>query len=272
MRLVTLNNLRLAQSFVDYMKGKGITILLESHHEGEIGLILPDETQQQYVIQELQVFLLNPTDQKYLVASWENGNEQSKLTKDRHYYPSFSLTVSPLVLVITTITFLFYLFQQIYGDDIALLYFGFPDTYEEYFQLWRYITPIFLHFSISHIVFNLLWWWYLGGMIERNAGKGKLLEITLLSAILSNYCESIVFGVNFGGLSGVIYGLMAYCWLIGVKKVKKGIYLENAMMILILFWLIAGYAGWLGPVANTAHLVGLLVGLCLAIKDSLIKR
>ena len=37
-------------------------------------------------------------------------------------------------------------------------------------QIWRIITPIFLHFSILHIFFNMYWLYELGGQIE----KGKV--------------------------------------------------------------------------------------------------
>lgn len=34
------------------------------------------------------------------------------------------------------------------------------------FEFWRYFTHALMHFSLMHILFNLLWWWYLGGAVE----------------------------------------------------------------------------------------------------------
>ncbi len=42
-----------------------------------------------------------------------------------------------------------------------------------------------MHFSLMHILFNLLWRWYLGGAVEKRLGSGKLIVITLISALLS---------------------------------------------------------------------------------------
>ncbi len=33
------------------------------------------------------------------------------------------------------------------------------------------------------ILFNLLWWWYLGGAVEKRIGSGKLVVITVISAL-----------------------------------------------------------------------------------------
>ena len=38
-----------------------------------------------------------------------------------------------------------------------------------------------LHFSLLHILFNLMWFWYLGGAVEKRLGSGKLLVIALIS-------------------------------------------------------------------------------------------
>ncbi|VED45788.1 Rhomboid protease glpG [Raoultella terrigena] len=35
------------------------------------------------------------------------------------------------------------------------------------FEVWRYFSHALMHFSLMHILFNLLWWWYLGGAVEK---------------------------------------------------------------------------------------------------------
>src|SRR5205814_225667 len=74
-------------------------------------------------------------------------------------------------------------------------------------QLWRLITPIFLHFSILHLIFNLFWLRDLGAMIETRRGSWRLLAIVLAAAVVGNLAEYAWSGPAFGGMSGVVYAL-----------------------------------------------------------------
>ena len=51
-------------------------------------------------------------------------------------------------------------------------------------------------------MFNLLWWWYLGGQIEQRLGSGKLFILLIVGAALPNIAEFFASGPRFGGLSG----------------------------------------------------------------------
>ena len=136
-------------------------------------------------------------------------------------------------------------------------------------QPWRLITPIWLHFGILHLVFNSLWWWELGRRIELQQSGQKLLWLLLLTAILSNLAQAWQ-GINlFGGLSGVIYGLLGYIWL--WDKLNKPVFLlPEGIVIFMLVWLVLGFTDVLamvgaGNMANMAHLGGLLSVLGLAL-------
>ena len=129
----------------------------------------------------------------------------------------------------------------------------------------RILTPAFFHFSLLHITFNTLWWWQLGGDIERQLGKGSLIHVLLLTAVVSNLGQFMVSGPNFGGLSGVVYGLFGYVWWLGWLLPEKCLSLSKPIIGFMLFWLLLGYTSFMPiNVANTAHLLGLISGCCLA--------
>ena len=48
-------------------------------------------------------------------------------------------------------------------------------------ELWRIWTPMFMHFSLLHILFNLLWVWMIGGAIERLQGTTHFILLVLFS-------------------------------------------------------------------------------------------
>jgi len=134
-------------------------------------------------------------------------------------------------------------------------------------EIWRLVTPMFMHFSVLHILFNLLWVWIVGSRMEPVQGSVSLLGLVLFSALSSNLAQYLVSGPMFGGMSGVVFALLGYSWLWDKRGGQPRIGLPPALMGMMLFWLALGFTGvlegvGLGAIANTAHLVGLLAGLC----------
>ncbi|HCO7977709.1 TPA: rhomboid family intramembrane serine protease GlpG, partial [Escherichia coli] len=163
--------------------------------------------------------------------------------------------------------------MQILGDQEVMLWLAWPFDPTLKFEFWRYFTHALMHFSLMHILFNLLWWWYLGGAVEKRLGSGKLIVITLISALLSGYVQQKFSGPWFGGLSGVVYALMGYFWLRGERDPQSGIYLQRGLIIFALIWIVAGWFDLFGmSMANGAHIAGLAVGLAMAFVDSLNAR
>ena len=136
-------------------------------------------------------------------------------------------------------------------------------------QLWRLITPIFLHFSALHIVFNMLWLWELGRRIEHKEGSLRYSAIVLAIGLGSNVIQSVFSQVGiFGGMSGVIYGLLGFCWLWSFWRPRDSYHIRPAVIGVMIGWLVLcffGFAALLGAgaVANAAHVGGLLVGMLL---------
>lgn len=112
-----------------------------------------------------------------------------------------------------------------YGGNVLA---GMAYNSSQYLQIWRWVSHAFLHFSLLHILFNLMWWWYLGGQMEKRLGTSKLLVLTIVSAVFSGWGQSLFSGANFGGLSGVVYALMGYVWLTGERAPERGISLPVA--------------------------------------------
>lgn len=76
-----------------------------------------------------------------------------------------------------------------------------------------------------------MWWWYLGGQVEKRLGAGKLLQIALVAAFMSGWAQSLFSGSNFGGLSGVVYALMGYVWWCGERAPQMGINMPRGLMV-----------------------------------------
>jgi GlpG protein len=135
-------------------------------------------------------------------------------------------------------------------------------------ELWRLITPIFLHFGMVHILFNMLWLYQLGSLIETIGSSKKLLMLIVVTGIFSNLLQYLIAGPRFGGMSGVIYGLLSYAWGMGRWQQGSLYYIDKGTFGFMMIWLVLCFFNIFGPVANYAHLGGLVIGIIWAKLES----
>ncbi len=131
-------------------------------------------------------------------------------------------------------------------------------------QVWRLVTPIFIHFGLLHVGLNMLWLWQLGSLIEHIRGAPLFAALVFISAIASNLSEFYVSGPVFGGMSGVIFALLGYLWMQGKFNPSFGVQLNPTLITMVMIWFVVCWSGVLElagiHIANTAHTVGLLSG------------
>ncbi len=136
-------------------------------------------------------------------------------------------------------------------------------------QYWRLITPAFLHFGWLHIVFNSLWLWELGGRVERVMGHLNMIGLFLAIALVSNLTQYQMGGPSvFGGMSGVVYGLLGFSWVAPLLQPAWRIQPSPAIMLFMVGWLVVCLVGLVeslgfGAIANAAHVGGLVCGAVL---------
>jgi len=145
-------------------------------------------------------------------------------------------------------------------------------------QWWRLFTPMLVHFGILHLAMNSLWYWELGRRIELLQGRINLIGLTLLFSLVSNAVQYLAGGPSlFGGLSGVLYGLLGHCWLYQWLAPNPIYRLPRGVLVMMLVWLalcLSGLVGMLGfgEIANGAHVGGLLVGCLSGLLGGLLAR
>lgn len=133
-------------------------------------------------------------------------------------------------------------------------------------QWWRLVSPMLLHFGVLHLVMNALWYWELGKRIELRQGAWMLLSLTLLFSLVSNLAQHFASGPSlFGGLSGVLYGLLGHVWLFQWLAPSRYFSLPRSVITMMLIWLVVCLSGVVdqlgfGQIANAAHVGGLLIG------------
>jgi membrane associated rhomboid family serine protease len=113
-----------------------------------------------------------------------------------------------LIAVTASVFALQYLSQQLLGFD-AVLEYGLKDNQLILAgQLWRLITPVFIHAGLLHLFVNMYSLFALGPAVERFFGPPRYLSVYLLSGI-----NGVIFSLAFStvpsvGASGAIFGLL----------------------------------------------------------------
>lgn len=126
---------------------------------------------------------------------------------------------------------------------------------------WRLLTPILIHFGLLHLLFNMSWLWTLGRQIEQVHGSLAMLALVVFSGLPGNVGQYFITGPNFGGMSGVVYGLFGFVWMQARYDSRRRYQLEDTAAVLMMVWFVACATGLLGPIANVAHGLGLVAGL-----------
>lgn len=139
-------------------------------------------------------------------------------------------------------------------------------------QVWRLVTPIFLHLGFVHLLFNMLWMSDLGNMMERRHGSLRLLAFVCLLAIPSNVLQFLFTGPTFGGMSGVVYGLLGYLWIRSKTDPFYEIHLRRNTITMMGIWFVLCIVMPELHVANFAHAAGVVVGMAAGYITGLLAR
>ncbi len=129
-------------------------------------------------------------------------------------------------------------------------------------EFWRLFSPAFIHFGLLHLLFNMMWLYQLGCMIEARQGTLLFALLVAVTDVGPMIAEYLWIGPGYvGGMSGVVYGLAGYVWMRGKYDRASGVFLDRQNVQWLLIWLVVCYTGAVGNVANTAHLAGLIIGV-----------
>ena len=128
-------------------------------------------------------------------------------------------------------------------------------------QLWRLITPIFVHIGFEHFAFNMLTLYFLGKMAEQIFGTVRFFALYLLAGVMGN-AFTLLFtpSVIAAGASTSLFGLFAAVVILGYYSRSPYLnQLGRSYMALIAFNLIfnlftpnVGIAGHLGGLVGGA--------------------
>ncbi len=293
-----------AQRFAAYLVTQGITTQVEPDtHDWAIWV--RDENNVQQARELLEQFRVDPNDRRYQgaerqaeairrEAAQQRVAAQKNVIEMRGRWGVVAGQRIPLTMTLIALSVLVTFFGEFgkatkgFGRTInEQLFFvgaadyvasqGNPLASVSKGELWRAVTPIFIHLTVIHLAFNMIWFFQLGRMIETLRGTARLAIFILLIAALSSLAQAIApsdWGgtPRFGGMSGVVYGLFGYAWMKSLFDTQPGFQLGQSTVIVMLGWLFLCMTPAIPDVANVAHVVGLVVGIAAGYLPTLLKH
>jgi GlpG protein len=287
-----------ARTFSDYLFVQGIKNQIEVEKEHGWAVWVHAEEEMERARQLLADYRAKPIDPKFQhakkVATKLKEQEekalaacQKKIQTRRHLFrPLTSYGFGPLTFALIFISVVVFILSKM-GEDkgsIMSLFITSFDITGDYIrwepglqeirrgEIWRLFTPMFIHFGPIHILFNMLWLRDLGSMIEARQSTWHLAILALAIGTCSDVAQFFVSGPDFGGMSGVVYGLLGYIWMRGKFDPASGLFMHKSTVTMMIVWFFLCFTPLLGHIANTAHAVGLGMGMAWGYLSSLIRR
>lgn len=153
-------------------------------------------------------------------------------------------------------------------------------------EWWRFVTPVFIHANLLHLLVNMYSLWIIGPYVEKLYGSAKFVVfwvVTGVAGVVASYLAvrpELVKGL-FGsflfkarddpsvGASGALFGLIGVLFVFGIKfrrELPEGFKraFGTGLLPVILINLFIGFMGR-GFIDNAAHLGGLVSGAAMAL-------
>ncbi len=172
------------------------------------------------------------------------------------------LACLPFISIIMLINIAIFIYFKIDGLNAIQALFLPNDlsTLMQSMAIWRIITPCFVHYTEMHLLTNLFTWWYFGAIIERRSSR-LLLVLFFATAIVGNLAQWMFKSALFGGLSGVVYGLVGYLLCHHFYAKTTPFQLDRSILVIMLLLLPISASGFIGNYANYAHLGSFFAGI-----------
>jgi GlpG protein len=308
-QIVTLTDGVAARAFADYLLTLSIETRLDEEPEGWVVWVC-DEDRVPQARAELEAFTRDPSDPRYRAAAptaTALRREEARLEDD---YRRKQVSVrdrwaplresAPLTFTFLIVSVTVALASRLGEQPQPVLQALHIASYQKegnwirwnyledirHGQVWRLVTPIFIHFGLLHLVFNMYMLFVLGGAFEYRRGSLRFLLFVLVVAITSNLAQYYLGGTSldnlrqgvlvpnprFGGMSGVLYGLFGYIWMKSIHEPARGLVISQQSVVILIGWFFLCWTGLIGPIANIAHTVGLIDGLIIGYAPFLWRR
>lgn len=278
------NNYKMAKCYADELKTVLSNVLLEAENSDESDEILYKVSIQEQDREKAQIIIERVTKElskEFKIvdrtgeSEWDRNTVENSSTGGegfKHWIGNVFSESGTFTILVSAVCIVLFLAQLLgFGSFLLPLMmhdFSFADPSSWY----KLVTPALLHGGFMHIAFNLAMWIYLGGRIEKNLSLLHLVSLFMLGTVIPNYLQYALYGPNFVGLSGVVFALVGYAWMVSLsqRRIYGALGLPSGFMGFSIVWIMFGL---LFPnffnMANGAHIGGIAIGLLFGLYELL---
>jgi rhomboid protease GluP len=130
-------------------------------------------------------------------------------------------------------------------------------------QYWRFLTPVFLHNDITHLLVNSYSLYILGTTVEKLIGRPRFLFTYIIAGITGSIMSFMFSTYRAVGASGAIFGLLGVLIYYGIENpelFRRGF--GRSILITIAINLVYGFS--VTGIDNFGHIGGLIGGFLAA--------
>lgn len=176
------------------------------------------------------------------------------------------ITLYPVVSTLLALNIAIYILTNlpIVGEPLFRSGIGFNLLISEG-EYWRLITPMFLHATIMHLLFNMFSLFLFGPELEQIAGKIRFLTIYFLAGLVGNVSTYLIHSWDYQsvGASGAIYGMLGAFGALVYYTKNLLPQLKQIILPIIVIGVIMTFLQ--SNINATAHIAGLITGFILGI-------
>lgn len=182
-------------------------------------------------------------------------------------------TYTGWIILANVIAFLGFLFLLNYAGEESVNWIALqPANILAGRNIWTFLTSMFMHANITHLLVNMISLMFIGSFVERLIGKKRFLWLYFVGGLFAGLFFVLIAYFTGGDLSVYAVGASGAIFCLGgllavlTPRLPVLVFfiipmpMWLAMIALMgILWILSITAGL--PIGNTAHLGGLLVGL-----------
>lgn len=178
--------------------------------------------------------------------------------------------LNSVTITLIAVNLLVFILEFVYPPVINFLALT-PTVALDNFMVWQFVSFMFVHAGIAHILLNMWGLFIFGPAIEKRMGKSKFLLFYLITGISSGIFHILLEGISdipLVGASGAVFGVMTAYGLMFPRNLIffYGFFPMPAIVFIIfigILQVVYGIGGLDPGVANYGHLGGMLTGFIL---------